>query len=164
MTLLLVLIRIVHIAAAILAGGAAFYYWFAVRPALGGLDEGTRAATRDAMLRRWFPVITAVVALLLVTGLANYLMFKIPAYRDHPQKGVYHGLLGVKMLLALAVFHAATVLALPGPRGERWRSSAFWRIWPVVGVLMIVILGAVLVNFNVLFPPVVLTPADTAHG
>lgn len=149
---LLVLIRVVHISAAVIAGGAAFFQVFAVRPALAVLDEPQRAALRDSIHRRWFPVVIGVIVALLVTGIANFVAYKIPLYRDHPQKGLYHALIGIKLLLALSVFHAAAVLALPGPRGDRWRNSPFWRNWLVIAIGLIVVLGAVLVNFERLFP------------
>ena len=149
---LLVAIRFVHIAAAVIAGGAAFFQFFAVRPALAGVEESQRAAFRDALLRRWFPIVQAVIAALLITGLVNFLVYKIPFYKPHPLKGVYHGLLGVKIIAALLVFHTATVLALPGPRGDKWRANPLWRNLQIGALALIVAIGAVLVNFDRVFP------------
>lgn len=151
---LLVVIRVIHIGAAIVAGGALAYQLLAVRPALAALPETQRGELRRALAARWLPIVLVLLALLLATGLANYLVFKIPLYRTHPEKGLYHALFGLKFLAALGVFHVATVLSLPGPRGDRWRDRA--GLWLGLGATLlavVVVAGALLGNFPALFPP-----------
>lgn len=148
-----VVIRVLHIGAAVAAAGAAFFQWRAVHPSLAVLAPEQRVAVRGEIARRWFPIVAVLIGLLLLTGLLNFLMFKIPEYKPHPQKGLYHGLFGLKFLLGLASFHFAAALSLPGPRGERWRENAGrWLGVLVVLMLAIIVLGAVLRHFRDLFP------------
>ena len=125
------------------------FQYFAVMPALRSLEGAERRALRESLVDRWRPFVFAAVGILLLTGLLNYVLYKIPEFRTHPQRGLYHGLLGVKILLALGVFHFATVLALPGERGAKWRDKA-GRWLPLMLTLMglIIIIGAVLRNFK----------------
>ncbi|QOJ14997.1 MAG: hypothetical protein HRU75_10220 [Planctomycetia bacterium] len=146
-----VVIRFVHILAAVVAGGAAIFQWWAVRPAMAVLDEPARAELRERIARRWFGIVVFLAVALLATGLMNFLMFKVPEYRGHSQKAVYHAVFGVKLLVALVVLHQATVLSAPGPRGEKRRAQpGRWNLL-VAGVVIVIALGAVLSNFGRLF-------------
>ncbi|MGE0479465.1 MAG: hypothetical protein AB7Q17_03230 [Phycisphaerae bacterium] len=143
------LIHVVHIFAAVLAGGAIFHSLLAVRPALAGVDETQRAGISRELARRWFIIVQVLIALLLVTGLLNFVLIKAPLYRGHPHAGVYHTLFGVKFVLALGVFHVATVLALPGAKGDRYRAKAgFWLPYAAVLVTLVIIVASVLYSFT----------------
>lgn len=150
-----ILIRLVHILAAVAAGGAVLFQLLAVHPSLATLPEAERTRFRASVVDRWRPVAYLLMALLLITGLVTYVAYRIPEYKPHASKGVYHGLLGVKILLALAFFHAVTVLTLPGEKGDKYRASAgFWLRWMAALLLVIVALGAVLRYFAKLMPAV----------
>ena len=144
-----ILIRALHVAAAAAIGAAAFQY-FAVLPTLRSLDGPERLSLREKLVDRWRPFVFAAIGILLLTGVLNYVLYKIPEYHTHPQRGLYHGLIGSKILLALGVFHLATVMALPGSRGAKWRDKA-GRWLPMMLLLMglILLVGAVLRNFRV---------------
>lgn len=147
-----VMIRIVHIFAAIAAAGAAYYQWFAVRPALQELDEELRRRVADGIARRWFGIVLLLVVVLIATGLYNFLAIRVPELRGKPNAGVYHALFGIKFLAALAAFHAATVLSLPGPRGDRWRArSGFWL--PFLGAMLaiVIVIAVFLAKFESIF-------------
>jgi hypothetical protein len=151
---LLVVIRVVHIGAGIAAGGALAYQLLALRPALAALPDVQRVELRGALAARWFPIVLVLLVLLLASGLANYLVFKIPLYRTHPDKGLYHALFGLKFLAALGVLHLATVLSMPGPRGDRWREKAgLWLCLALTLLVVVIVAGALLGNFAALFPP-----------
>ena len=138
-------LRLLHILAGIAAAGGAMFQLIAVHPALQTLDADARRTAREAIAARWSTVVFAAIAILLVTGLVNFLAYKIPAMRTSDMKGLYHGLFGVKLLLALAAFHAAAVLALPGPRGERYRDKAGgWLRYLVALLVLVIVLGVVL--------------------
>ncbi|TWT41980.1 hypothetical protein RAS1_31060 [Phycisphaerae bacterium RAS1] len=150
-----ILIRLVHILAAIAAGGAVVFQLLAVHPSLSAIPETQRGEFRAWVVNRWRPIVYLLMALLLVTGLVTYVVYRIPEYKTHASKGAYHGLLGAKILLALAFFHAATVLTLPGSKGDKYRAAAgFWLRWMTALLLGIVALGAVLRYFAKLFPAV----------
>lgn len=147
-----VLLRILHIAAGATAIGGVVFQAVALHPALKSLDEGPRAALRAGVVARWRGVVLAAIAVLLVSGLLTYMLYRIPEYRAHSMKGLYHGLLGLKILLGLLVFHPAALLVLPGGPGDRARAKAgLWLNVMLVELALIVILGAVLRNFTELF-------------
>ena len=145
MDILQVVLRIAHIAAAITAGGAIVFQRFALLPALQTLDEAPRAQLRAQLVRRWAGVVLTCVALLLVSGLLTFLLFKLPEYHGKPFAGVYHGLFGLKLLAALALFHAVGVLVMPGEHFDRYRARArFWLSYAAALLAVVVVLAAVM--------------------
>lgn len=148
-----VLIRVLHIAAAMTVAGGALYQWRALLPTLSGIDEARRMELREALVARWRLVAWTAMAVLLLTGLLNFVLNKIPELKPHPHKGIYHALFGVKFLLALAAFHAGTVITLPGAKGARYRANAkFWLALLLAYVIAIVVIAAILRDFTILFP------------
>lgn len=144
-----VIIRALHVAAAAAAIGAAAFQLFALLPALKTLEPAQRLALREQIVDRWRPLVFSVIGVLLLTGLLTYVLYRIPEWHGKPGAGLYHGLLGAKILLALAVFHFATVLALPGERGAKWRANAGrWLRVMLVLMGLIVVIGAVLRNMR----------------
>jgi uncharacterized membrane protein len=144
-------LRVLHIGAAIVAAGGAFFQFVALHPTLATLPAEQRRPIREAVVDRWRGVVFAAIGLLLITGLVNFVVYKIPEYKPLPTnvKMVYHSLFGLKFLAALAAFHAATVLVLPGPKGERYRDNAgFWLKYLAVVLTLVVILGAAMRNFT----------------
>jgi uncharacterized membrane protein len=127
--------RIVHIATAItLVGGSVFTLWVLL-PAMNSLSGDTKTQFAAAINGRWKRFIHGGILLFLLSGFYNY-MRAIP---NHKGDGLYHGLLGVKMLLAFAIFFFASVLVGRSARFDGMRSNkSKW-----VGV--IVFLAAIIV-------------------
>ena len=99
--------RVLHVGAAIvLVGGAAFMRW-ALLPAAEGLDDAEHDAFRERLLGRWKRFVHGGIAVVLASGLYNYLVVMRPL---HKGDGLYHMLLGIKMLLALVLFFLASAL------------------------------------------------------
>lgn len=147
-----VAIRVLHILAAVAAGGAVLFQWIAVGPTLRTLDDATRERLGTAFADRWRNIVFVAMTVLLITGLANFVLYQIPAYKEHPQKMVYHSIFGIKLLVALAFFHAATVLVLPAPKGVAYRRrSAGWLGYLALLLVVIVGCGAILRFFPNLF-------------
>lgn len=145
MDLLQVILRIAHIGAAVVLAGGVVFQLIALQPALRSLDDPQRDRLRRLLAGRWYRVVMACIALLLISGLLNFLLYKLPDYRGQPSAPVYHGLFGIKLLAALALFHAALVPSLPGPRFDRYRARAgFWLAWATVLVALIVVMAAVM--------------------
>ena len=144
------LLRILHIGSALLAAGGALFQFIALHPTLADLPAEQRKPIREAVVARWRAVVFAAIALLLISGLINFVAYKIPQYKPLPSnvKMVYHTLFGLHMLAGLLAFHAASVLVLPGAKGERYRDNAgFWLKYLAVIFTLIVILGAAMRNF-----------------
>jgi uncharacterized membrane protein len=141
--------RLLHIAAAVLAAGGAFFQFMALHPALQTLDAAPRRTLREAVVARWRGVVFASILALLVSGLVNFVMYKVPEFRGHPAKGLYHGLFGLKFLLALVAFHSATVLVLPGKKGEAYRDNAGkWLTILVSALAAVIVVGTLLRNIT----------------
>jgi len=115
-------IRMAHIFAAVLAAGGALFQWMALAPsAAATLDEGSLSSLRERVAGRWRAVTFTCIALLLVSGFANFFLFKLKEFDNASNAGLYHGLFGLKFLLSLGAFWIATMLVMRGPRGERAR-------------------------------------------
>ena len=160
MSALAVVVRLLHIASAVILAGGAIYQLFVVQPLLQTLDGEQRREMREKLAARWRPIVVAALVIVLLSGLMNFLMFKLPYYRPHPSMGFYHGLIGLKIALALGVLHVLTMLALPGEKFERkYRARAgFWLSLAAGLFAVIIILGAVANNFERIFGAV---PAAT---
>jgi len=108
------LLRWLHILPAVAAGGASIYAAIALLPTLAELPEEVRNATRDRILARWRPIVSLSVALLLGSGLANFILFQSKMHTGQP---LYHGVFGVKFLAALAVFFISSAARCRTPSG-----------------------------------------------
>jgi hypothetical protein len=100
-------LRWLHIVPAVMGGGAAFFAALALLPTLREMPEPTRSAIRSAVADRWRPVLSASIGLLLLSGIANFVLFQGPA---HAGQALYLALFGVKVLAALGVFFLASAL------------------------------------------------------
>lgn len=101
LTVVDVLSRWAHIGATIVLIGGVVFTRFVLMPAAEGLQESEHNALRERIMGRWRKFVMAGILVLLVSGFYNYLKVARPA---HKGDGLYHGLMGAKMLLAFAAF------------------------------------------------------------
>lgn len=133
-----VLSRIAHVATAIVLVGGTVFMRFVLMPAAKELPEAVHDQLRQRLMARWKRVVHSGIAVLLVSGLYNY-MQQIP---KHKGDGLYHGLVGTKMLLALVVFFIASALVGRSATFDKMRQNrAKW-----MGVL--VVLSALIVGIS----------------
>jgi hypothetical protein len=130
------------------------YQFLVLQPTLRDMDAERRRELLERAAASWRPWVFAAMGALLISGLMNFLMFKVPAYRGHPSVAVYHGLFGLKFLMALAAFHPLSMLVMPGEKfQERYRArSGLWLGFAVTAVTIVIVLAAVMSNFDRLFP------------
>lgn len=114
-----VLSRFLHVAVAIVMVGGTVFMRFILMPAAKELPEAEHDQLRQRLLSRWKRVVHGGIALLLLSGLYNY-MQQIP---KHKGDGLYHALLGTKMLLALVVFFIASALVGRSATFEKMRQN-----------------------------------------
>ncbi len=148
--------------AAILLGGTVFQ-WFALGPAVRDLTDVQKPLFREWINARWRLAIMVGSLVLLVTGFYNYLVVLRP---QHKGDGIYHMLMGIKILLALAVFFFASVLAGRSPKFEKMRRhSAMWNLVLIGLLTAIVAIGGYLKVARppvaMIMPPVATPPANT---
>jgi uncharacterized membrane protein len=134
-------LRWIHVLAAITAVGGAVFARFVVFPSLASLPEQDRDALHAVMRARWSKIIAAAIAFLLVSGLYNFMAiamrYELPRW--------YHPLFGIKFLLALAVFAIASLLAGKSPAAVALRGNArAWLNLNIVLAVLVVCLSGVL--------------------
>ena len=80
---------------------------------------------------RWRKFVMGGILVLLVSGFYNYIKIAIPV---HKGDGLYHGLMGTKILLAFGAFFLASILAGRSPKFEGLReNSSKW-----LGILILI--------------------------
>ena len=98
--------RIIHVGTVItLVGGSAFML-LALLPSARQLPDDIHKELSAAVTGRWKRFVHLGILLILVSGFYNYFQ----AIPNHKGDGLYHALIGTKMLLALAVFFIAAAL------------------------------------------------------
>ncbi len=131
LTLIDVLSRWAHVGAAVVLVGGSVFTRFVLMPAAAGLQESEHIALRERIMGRWKKFVMAGILLLLLSGFYNYLKVAVPA---HKGDGLYHGLMGLKMLLAFGAFFLASVLTGRSPKFDAVRADA--PKWLVVLLLL----------------------------
>jgi uncharacterized membrane protein len=130
-----VISRWIHVGTAIvLVGGTVFMRYF-VMPAAVQLPEAEHEALRQRILGRWKKAVHAGIALLLLSGFYNYIVVTLPAHRGDR---LYHPLIGIKILLALAIFFLASALVGRSRAFDGLRKNA--KTWLSVIVLLATII------------------------
>jgi len=155
-----VLSRIVHVSTAItLVGGSVFTLWVLI-PAAKTLSEEAHAELAGKIRDRWKRFVHIGVTLFLISGFYNYFQ----AIPSHKGDGLYHGLLGAKMLLAFGVFFLAAALVGRSRALEPIRANReFWlRILILLAVVIVAISGYVKVREGSRIKPVPAVQAEVA--
>ena len=140
-----VLMRWLHVAAAVVGVGATVAMRFVVLPALSRLPNGGEVLDSiRPLLKR---VVHSALGVLLLTGLYNYVMVSIPKIRalkaaDPNAMAGYHPIMGAKILLALVLFVIAILLLKPVPSFHENRKT--WLSVNVVLGMVILLLAAYL--------------------
>lgn len=144
--LVVILFRWLHILAAIAAAGGAIFNRVALLPAAKDLPEDTRKALLANVRRRWSKVLMTAIGLLILSGFYN---FWAGALKSAPPvdayKGLYHGLFGLKFLLAMGVFFLASLLSGRSEAADRFRAAGTkWHTVTLTLVIIIVCISGVL--------------------
>lgn len=130
-----VLSRLVHVFTAVtLVGGSVFTLWV-LFPSAAKLDDASRAGLLEGISTRWRRFVHGGVALFLISGFYNY--FK--AMPMHRGDGLYHMLVGTKMLLALGVFFIAAALVGRSPGLAGMRNKRHWWLTILVSLAVLIV-------------------------
>jgi putative copper export protein len=133
------LFRWLHIVpAAAMLGGIIFVRFCLLNPHRDQNVHFSPFEADDGLRRRWMKLVSVSTLCLLASGLYNGL-HKILAYQLNPD---YHGLFGAKLLLGLAVFYLAALLAGRSERAKRLRQrETQWLNWLLILSLLVVLIG-----------------------
>jgi uncharacterized membrane protein len=142
-TLLTLLARWLHILSATLAVGVPIYVRFVLMPAAEGtLDEEKHTRLREAIVKKWRIIVHLLIVVFLATGFYTYL--GVARWRKLPTAAatLYHILLGIKILAALAMFTISSALAGSSTLFAPMREKAkFW-------LLVLVLLGLLIIGIS----------------
>lgn len=129
--------RIGHILGAIILVGGLFYIRHVVRPASASHGTPSSDALFGGSRAGWARWVGITTALLLATGVLNYVLIT----KQHERlASSYHMLIGMKMLLALAVFLLAALLAGRTAMADSLRQR--WRTWLSLCLLLAIVTAA----------------------
>lgn len=132
--------RWLHIGAAmVVIGGAAYTRVALIGAAADVLDDDAHTRLREAVRTRWVRVVHGGIAILLLTGIANFMLLATPS-KVEPMP--YHAIFAVKLVAALVVFFLGTALVGRSPALAHVRAnSSKW-----LGVLLALGAGIVLLS------------------
>lgn len=115
--------RIVHVTTAIVLVGGTVFSAFVLLPSANMLSKESHDLLAAEVKSRWKPYVHLGILLFLVSGFYNYFR----AMGLHKGDGLYHGLIGTKMLLAFAIFFIASALVGRSSKLQSMRENrAFW--------------------------------------
>jgi hypothetical protein len=134
--------RWLHILPAVILLGGVFFMRLALAPAVADYGDEDRRRLHDALRGRWAKWVMISAGLLLLSGIVNIVL--IIKGDPAPPPGLYHGLLTLKIVLALAIIYIASLLSGRSEAAERFRQkSAFWlNVNIVLSILLILAGGA----------------------
>jgi uncharacterized membrane protein len=114
-----VISRIVHVSTAIALVGGSVFMVFVLLPAAKQLSDDQHERLRGLINKTWKRYVHVGILLFLVTGFYNYFQ-QMPS---HKGDGLYHALIGTKIILALVIFFIASVLVGRSPTFEWMRAG-----------------------------------------
>lgn len=126
-----ILSRWVHIGTAIVLVGGTVFLRFVLSPAAAQLPDAEHQKLKDLVMNKWKKFVHIGIALFILSGFYNFFAVQIPKHRGD---GLYHALIGTKILLAFAIFFLASALVGRSKSFEGLRKNA--KFWQSVIVLM----------------------------
>jgi len=145
--------RWVHVGAAIVLFGGTLFQYLVLVPAVKELPSDERTALHGRVMARWRKIVMAMIGLLLITGFYNYLAVAIPQYRESPVKGLYHGLMGTKILLSLGIFFIVSALVGRSVAFEPMRLQS--RKWMTITIVLATVVVGIAGYLKVAIPAIV---------
>jgi uncharacterized membrane protein len=140
---LLLALRYMHILGAIALMGGTIFMRFALAPVVAGLDSSAKSAIHEQVRSRWAKFVMLAAALLLVSGIANMILYSSSRYDVEKLYGMSYAMLtGIKFLLALPIFLFASFLAGRSETAKKFQSNAvMWMNVNLVLALAMVLIG-----------------------
>jgi putative copper export protein len=128
--------------------GGTIFMRFALVPTVQSLEGKTREDFHDRIRARWSKFVMLASGLLLVSGLANMMLYTSSRYEMStvPVLGMKYGMIvGIKFLLALPIFLFASFLAGRSATAKKFQANApFWMNVNLALALVMVLIGGLL--------------------
>jgi len=136
MEIISIISRFVHLGAMAALLGGTLYMVFAMRPAMKLVDDQLGESITQLAAKRFMRITHAAVALLILTGAWNWYV-NVEVYREADK--LIHMLLGIKILLAIAIFVIIFASATKVIKGN----PARWAWINITLATIIIILAAI---------------------
>lgn len=129
--------RFLHVLTAIVLLGGSTFALLIVSPVLNICEPSVREQIVTNLRGRWKRFVHLGIALFLITGFYNY----IKAMPNHKGDGLYHALIGTKIVLAMVVFFLASALVGRSRAfaGMRESNSKWLTILCAIGIVIVAI-------------------------
>ena len=111
--------RVLHVSTAIALVGGSLFTLMILLPSAKTLSEEAHALLAVGITSRWKRFVHGGILLFLVSGFYNYFR-AMPLHRGD---GLYHALVGTKIILALGVFFIASALVGRSPGLASFRAN-----------------------------------------
>ena len=159
---LAIFFRWLHMLAAITAVGGTIFMRMALVPSVAVLTDDQRKLLHEQVRSRWVKFVMGAILFLIVSGIYNFLRRLNPPGIDRSYIALYHGLFGLKVLLALLIFFVASALTGRAAALARFRQNA--KVWLSVNVALAVLVVCIsgVLRF-VPTGPIVTTSTQTSH-
>lgn len=131
-----VISRILHVSTAIALVGGSVFLAFVLIPASATLPVETELSLRQQLTSRWKWFVHLGIGLFLVTGFYNFIR-AIPLHRGD---GLYHGLIGTKIILALLVMFLASALVGRSEKMKLFREQRSTWLKVLVGLALVIVM------------------------
>lgn len=137
MLLIDVVSRFVHVLTGITLLGGSLFSLLVLVPSLELAEAETKAKLKEKIGSQWKRIVHAGIALFLISGFYNY--FK--AMPLHKGDGLYHALVGTKIILALGLFFVASALVGRSAAFEGFRrdSNKWLKVICLIGIVIVAI-------------------------
>jgi uncharacterized membrane protein len=130
--ILTIVVRWVHILAAVIAIGGLFNMRFVLMPAVReALSDEEHQRLRKSVMSRWSRIVNIAIGVLLLTGFYNFFTIGLEKSQGAP---IYSMLFGIKFLLALAVFFISSALVGKAKVFDGMRAKA--GMWMTINVML----------------------------
>lgn len=134
-----ILFRWMHVGTAIVLVGGTCFLRFVLAPAAAQLSDEEHAKLKELVMKKWKMFVHIGIVLFLVSGFYNFIVVQVPRHRGD---SLYHALIGIKILLALAIFFFASALVGRSKTFDGMRANA--KKWQTV----IIVLAAIVVGIS----------------
>ena len=136
--------RVTHVSTAIVLVGGTVFVLFVLIPATSSLLDKEEKPLRANVQQRWKRFVHVGIVLFIISGFYNF----IRAIPDHTGDGLYHALIGTKILLAFGMFFIASVLVGHSSAFHTMRKNrVFWlRVLVLLAFSIVAISGFVKVR------------------
>jgi len=136
--------RIVHVGTAITLVGGTVFTLFILLPSAKLLSQDAHDLLAGEIKARWKRFVHIGILLFLVSGFYNFFQ----ALSLHKGDGLYHGLVGTKILLAFGMFFIASALVGRSSQLQPMRDQkGFWlKVMVILAIVIVAISGYVKVR------------------